>query len=432
MPLTSDLPAAELAELNDLLWSLPSTLEPYAILAVLLEKGARLFQAPLSCVYLKEDGQYEPAGVYGFTDKKAEQLWSRLDLVHRESVPLHLSGAELHALGGFGKRRLGAVLAMPLHSPRGHLGWVVFARLEPAPFTDIEVSFMAVILERVAASVSNAILYQDTERRSQELTLLYETAQLLVSTINLDELLDQLMSRMLTTFDLTFCAIRLYDPESESLVLKAHQHKDPEIQARLHEYPPSRPLKVGEGIAGMSFKTQQAYVARDIQADPLVSDADKESIGVGSVVTVPLHVRGRGIGILYWIRTGRTRPLTEAIAPLAARLANLVAVAIDNAQLYQEMETKVAERTADLQAAHERLEAVVAADRSELTDTTLMLRSRLQNVIGYADLLDHLVEKSTNQREVKKDYLSKMIASAEEVSGLVESLVARLQTDLDA
>ena len=65
----SELPAAELAELNDLLWSLPSTLDPYAILAVLLEKGARLFQAPLSAVYLKEGAAYELAAVYGFTDK---------------------------------------------------------------------------------------------------------------------------------------------------------------------------------------------------------------------------------------------------------------------------------------------------------------------------------------------------------------------------
>jgi GAF domain-containing protein len=216
------------------------------------------------------------------------------------------------------------------------------------------------------------------------------------------------------------------------LVLKASQHKDPESHARLHEFGPARPLKVGEGIAGTIFRTQQPYVARDIETDPLITPADKASLGSGSVVTAPLHVRGRGIGILYWIRTGRTRPLTEAVAPLAARLANLVAVAIDNAQLYQEMEAKVAERTADLQSAHERLEALVAADRHELTDTTLKLRSRLQNVIGYADLLDHLVESSTNQREVKKDYLNKMIASAEEVNGLVESLVARLQTDLEA
>jgi GAF domain-containing protein len=423
----SELPAAELAELNDLLWSLPSTLDPYAILAVLLEKGARLFQAPLSCVYLKEAGAYELAGVYGFTEKKAEQLWGRLDLANREPQPLHLSGAELHALGGFGKRRLGGLLAMPLTAAHGLLGWVIFARLEPAPFTEIELNFMSVILERVGASVENALLYQQTESRSQELALLYEIAQLLVSTVNLDELLDQLTARMVDTFDLTFCAIRLYDRASETLVLKAHHHKDPEVQAHLLSSGVGRPMKVGEGIAGTIFRQRKAHVARDIEQDPLLVPVDKELLGPGSLVTVPLFVRGKPLGLLYWMRTGRQRVLTEAVVPLAMRLGNLVAVAIDNAQLYQEMELKIAERTADLREAHEKLEARVAHSREELTQVTLTLRSQLQNVLGYGDLLHNMIDQGANRVHLQKDYLTKMITSAEEVSDVVENLMRRLR-----
>ena len=49
-----ELPAAELAELNELLWSLPATPDPYRAVAVLLEKCARLFRAPLSMATSKK------------------------------------------------------------------------------------------------------------------------------------------------------------------------------------------------------------------------------------------------------------------------------------------------------------------------------------------------------------------------------------------
>lgn len=422
-----ELPAAELAELNDLLWSLPSTLDPYAIVAVLLEKGARLFQAPLSCVFLKEAGAYELAGVYGFTEKKAEQLWSRLGLDTHEPAPLHLSGSELHALGGFGKRRLGGLLAMPLSAAQGLLGWVIFARLDPAPFTDIELNFMSVILERVAASVENARLFQETESRSHELALLYEIAQLLVSTVNLDELLDRLMTRMVDTFNLTFCALRLYDRATNTLPLRAARHRDPEMQARFQASSIVRPLKLGEGIAGETFRSPRPHVARDLESDPQIDPSDKQMMGPGSILTVPLTVRGRSLGVLYWMRAGRQRPLTEAMLPLALRLSNLVAVAIDNAQLYQHMETQIAERTADLQAAHEQLEARVAHSREALTGVTLTVRSQLQNVLGYGDLLFTMIDQGSTEVHLQKDYLEKMITSAEEVNGIVEDLMSRLK-----
>jgi GAF domain-containing protein len=423
----SELPAAELAELNDLLWSLPSTLDPYAPVAVLLEKGARLFQAPLSCAFLREGNHYELAGVYGFTDKKAEQLWGRLDLANREPVPLHLTGAELHALSSFGKRRLGALLAMPLSAGSAQLGWVIVARFEPSPFTEIEQEFMAVILDRVGASIDAARRFQDAESRSHELALLYELAELLVSTIRLDELLERVMRRMVESFDLTFSALRLHDPTDGLLNLVAYHHRDPDIQAAWVKGPIVRPLRVGEGIAGTIIRRRTPYVARDIMADPLVDAGDRELMGPGSLIVVPLMARERVLGILYWNRAGRQRPLNESLVPLVSRVGNLVSVAIVNAQLYQDLEVQVAERTADLKAAHQALEARMATGKEVVTQATLKLRSRLQDILGYGDLLHHLLADNASARHLQQDYLEKVLQSAEEVNGLVEGLLDQVR-----
>lgn len=425
---SGELPTNELAELNELLWALPVTLDPYGTVAVLLERGARLFSAPLSCVFLKEGGAYELAGVYGFTDKKAEQLWGRLDLAHHEARPLHLTGSELHALSSFGKRRLGALMAVPLVSGGSTLGWVIFARFEPTPFTEIEQHFISVILERVAASLLSARRFQETESRSHELTLLYEIAQLLVATVNLDDLLERLTRRMVETFDLSLCAVRLYDPATQTMPLRGYHHRDPEEQARLEAHFLARPLKVGEGRAGQIFTQRKPHVARDIQDDPFFSPEDREALGVGSLAAVPLFVRDRMLGVLFWFRAGRQRPLSEAVVPLIGRLGNLVSVAIVNAQLYQGLEVQVAERTADLKAAHEALEARMAFSKQVVTQATLSVRGQLQNILGYGDLLHHLVEQGAPAVNLQKDYLEKMIVSAEEVNGLVEGLITRLET----
>lgn len=423
-----ELPANELAELNELLWALPVTLDPYGTVAVLLDKGARLFSAPLSCVFLKEAGTYELAGVYGFTDKKAEQLWGRLDLANREPAPLHLTGSELHALSSFGKRRLGALLAMPLVSSGSTLGWVIFARFEPTPFTDIEQHFISVILERVAASLESARRFQETESRSHELALLYEIAQLLVSTVNLDALLERLTRRMVEAFDLSFCAIRLYDPATNTMPFRAYHHRDAEEQARLEAHFLSRPLAVGEGRTGQIFTQRTPHVSRNIMDDPFLIPEDRDALGPGSLAAVPLFVRDRVLGVLFWFRAGRQRPLTEAVVPLIGRLGNLVSVAIVNAQLYQELEVQVAERTADLKEAHQALEARMASDKAVITQATLSLRSQLQNILGYGDLLHHLVGQGAGEVHLQKDYLEKLITSAEGVNSLVEGLIAHVQS----
>lgn len=422
------LPAAELAELNELLWSLPATPDPYQAVAVLLEKGARLFRAPLSCVYLKEGGRYELAGVYGFTDKKADQLWGRLDLAQREAAPMHLTGSELHALSSFGKRRLGALLAMPLQAPGGHLGWLIVARFDPQPFTDFEQSFMGVILERVAAAIEVARRFQDSEHRSQELALLYEIAELLVTTVQLDPLLDRLNRRMVESFDLTFSAIRLLDTATDTMPIRRAYHRDPEELERLGAYFMTTPLRTGEGRTGWIFRNRKPYVARDVQEDPMFEPGGREVLGTGSMIAVPLFVRDRVIGVLFWFRAGRQRPLSEGMLPMVGRLGNLVSVAIVNAQLYQDLEQTVAERTADLKAAHQELEARMAFSKEVVTNAALQLRGRLQDTLGYGDLLHSLLAAGGKDVHLQADYLDKLIASAEDVSGLVEGLIEQLRT----
>jgi PAS domain S-box-containing protein len=102
-----------------------------------------------------------------------------------------------------------------------------------------------------------------------------------------------------------------------------------------------------------------AAIARDAEQIELV-----RSLGVKSAMIVPLVTRGQPLGTITLVVSAESgRRYTEGDLALAEELARRAAMAVDNARLYAEaqqlnaeLEERVAQRTADLQAAIAQLE----------------------------------------------------------------------------
>lgn len=349
------LPAAAMAELNELLWALPASLDPHEIVSVLLERCTRLFDTPLAGLWMRDGDDYALVGSFGFTDKKAEQLWQRLELEDAPAVSQRPDGAALTALGGFGKRRLGALLAVPLATSRELLGWLVFARLEPRMFSDLERSFVEILANRVAGALANARAFQDSQARAAELELLNEVADLLVSTTRLDELLVRLVHGMVETMNLSSCYIWMLDGDGPYMTLKALHHRDPDSLVELSTFLGARRLRVDEGRTAEIYKFREPIVVSDLANETVVPADVLKRLGHGSMAIVPLASRGAFFGAMYMVRGPRMRPLGPETIPFATHLANQVSVAIANARVYADLEAKVAERTHHLQELSEQL-----------------------------------------------------------------------------
>jgi GAF domain-containing protein len=354
---------AALAELNELLWALPSSLDPQEIVAVLLERCTRMFNAPLAAMWTRDGNTYTLAGCFGFTEKKAELLWQRLDLALRSGEPLQLDGQELHALGGFGKRRLGGVLAVPLVAPRGIIGWLVFARLDPAPFSDIERSFMAILANRIGGSLANARQYQETQARSAELELLNEMAALLVSTTRLDELLARVVERMAETLSLSWSLIYLAEEDGRIMQPRAVFHRDPEQAEAVLKFLWSRTLSTSQGRTAEIYRLGRPILIPNMLEESIVPADIRDCLGAGSMLMLPLASRGTFLGAMYLMRPARGVPLGADSLPLVTNLANQVSVAIANARLYENLEASVFERTNHLQEVYEQLAVRMVAGR---------------------------------------------------------------------
>lgn len=93
----------------------------------------------------------------------------------------------------------------------------------------------------------------------------------------------------------------------------------------------------GQGVAGKVFESGKACLVDDYLADPSISGHFREIVereGTRSALGGPMTVRGRVIGtVMAWSR--RPGAFTVAEEDVIVGLANLAAIAIENARLYE-------------------------------------------------------------------------------------------------
>lgn len=133
-------------------------------------------------------------------------------------------------------------------------------------------------------------------------------------------------------------------------------------------------------ISGWVMLNREAAVIGDISLDERIPQDAYQPTFVRSLVMVPIR-SSDPIGAIgnYWAST--RSPTDDEVRVLQA-LADSTAVAMENVRLYAELESRVAARTAELEAANEdlrRFTAVLAHD----------IRQPLTTIHGFADLLDN-------------------------------------------
>jgi signal transduction histidine kinase len=165
-------------------------------------------------------------------------------------------------------------------------------------------------------------------------------------------------------------------------------------------------------ISGWVMLNREPAIIADIYADPRIPVEAYRPTFVKSLVMVPIREKDP-IGAIgnYWAR--RYVPPASDIELLRA-LANTVAVAMENVNLYDELEGRVRSRTVQLEAANQELEAFsysVAHD----------LRGPLHAIGGYADLLAMKLERLLDLEA--RDFLGEIHAGVERMTGLIDDLL---------
>jgi phosphoserine phosphatase RsbU/P len=235
-----------------------------------------------------------------------------------------------------------AELAIPLIVKNRVIGVLNLETHEAGRFNEEHKRLLTLIGSRMAVGIENARLHTRTTRQARTLVLLNEIARELTSILNVDELLKRIAELLSRLIDYQMFSILLVDAAGEKLQHRFSLRFQENIQLK-HDVP------LGDGLVGYAARHRQAVLVPDVSKDPRYISLNPET---RSELAVPLIYKDKVIGVLDLEHTKRGF-FTEDHKRTVTTLAAQVAIAIENARLYEEIARQEKRLERDLALARE-------------------------------------------------------------------------------
>jgi PAS domain S-box-containing protein len=254
-----------------------------------------------------------------------------------------------------------------------------------AAFREEDVEIVKAAAASVAVALQNARLYAAEKRRAERLSILNHIARALSTTLKLDELLEVVQQEITAVLEADAFFIALYDREADELDFRIRMDKD------VREPPERRPM--APGLTASVVTSKQPLLIRDFEREkdhlPPVKlwgtmEAPQSWLGV------PVLLGQEVVGVIS-VQAYRPNIYGETEQQLFSTIAGAVAVAIENARLY-EAEQRRAVRLAGIS----RIDIEIAA-LHEASAVLNILVARAAALMESATCTVMLIDTATNE-----------------------------------
>jgi len=269
-------------------------------------------------------------------------------------------------------------LAVPLIVKNRVIGVLDIESPQPNHFTEEHKRLLTLIGSRMAVGIENARLYTRMTRQAKTLLLLNEIARELSSILNLDELLKRVGELLSRLIDFQMFSILLLDSAGEKLQHRFSLRFQENIQLK-HDIP------IGKGIVGAAVEQKRAVLVRDVKKDPRYIETNPET---RSELAVPMIYKDKVIGVLDLEHTKRGF-FTDDHQRTMTTLAAQIAIAIENARLYEQIARQENRLERDLMMARELQVRLLPPSRPKLPNLEIAAKFVPARTIG-GDLYDFL------------------------------------------
>jgi signal transduction histidine kinase len=251
-------------------------------------------------------------------------------------------------------------------------------------FTEGEIRLCQTVANQATIAVEKAGLFEEERKRALQLETVREVSQKIVSILNLDELLVQVVELVQQRFGYYHVQIFLNSPDDHWTAFRAGTGQAGEAMAQ-EDYQ----LKIGkEGIIGWVAGNGEFLLVNDVSTEPhflphpALPDTKAE-------LTVPLLLGERILGVLD-VQSEWVNAFEESDLFVLQSLADQVAIAIENARLYTMTDQALAKRLGELAIMQEidrQLNATLDYDRvMDFTlDCALQMTGADVGIIGIVD-----------------------------------------------
>jgi phosphoserine phosphatase RsbU/P len=176
----------------------------------------------------------------------------------------------------------------------------------------------------------NVQLDKMVQEKTRELALLYEIAQEISASLNLEETLKIITNKVTSVLEIEICSILLYDKKTERLSVAASKGLNTDAVKETS-------LQKGERISGWVFENKEALFVPNIEDDDRFKARNNENYYTNSFISVPLIFKDSVIGVLNVNNKRSKDSLTEDDFRLIKGIAREAAIAIENARLYSDL-----------------------------------------------------------------------------------------------
>ena len=221
-----------------------------------------------------------------------------------------------------------SVLAFPLEYKGKIIGAMNFGSKESSHFSDHHVTFLRSIAPGVAISIQNALLFEETKKRLDELTILYEIMKISASSLNLDKMLKEIINSLNNFFKFEALGILLVDENTRRLM--PHPASYDEVHMREID---ALGLCVGKGITGWVAEKGEPLLVNDVREDDRYVCTDEN---VRSEMCVPLKIGQKVMGVVD-VRSKALNAFSEDDLRLLSIVGGQLATIVDNLHLYEEI-----------------------------------------------------------------------------------------------
>jgi putative nucleotidyltransferase with HDIG domain len=375
----------EVGALYDLSSVLRGAMTLHEMLPLLLHQAAHMARADAASISLVEGGEVVCRAAEGLA---AEVIDRRMPLGEGLIGNVAASG-ELHQTqflprdpllvlpvgSGAVVRGVGCTLCIPLRMAKEVVGVLLLINFSRSHFSENEIRLLSAAADVAGGSIHRANIFEQLEHRVHELSSLYEFGQAVSTSLRLEDVVRLVIDTVPIAVHAQAIWVFLWDELEERLVLQ-NTGGTPD-----HPFEPVK-YRAGEGLVGWVFIEGRPAIVADVNSDPRWKrelEHEQSSLGfhVKDALAVPMIHGKKVLGVLLAINRQQGRKFSGTDQSLFAALASQTAIAIENAQLFEDVRAISVATISSLAAAIDARDPYTRGHSEEVTKIVVLVAREL-------------------------------------------------------
>ena len=228
-------------------------------------------------------------------------------------------------------------LGVPIMLGEQLLGLIYLTeKIDYYEFTELDQKVIETLAAYAAIAIANARLYKDLRQRdlaltqsNEDLSLVNHMAAAMASSLEISEILEQTLSRVMDRLDVEAGEVFLRDENTD--VMRLISHKGPAEQA----FWSKESFHLGEGYVGTVAETGKPEVCMDLGEDLRFLRRAVVQAGFRCIACIPLTAHGSTLGVIC-LATRREKHFTQRVVDLLMAIGTWAGLSIENARLHRQ------------------------------------------------------------------------------------------------